>query len=247
MAPTKTHLGKSKQTKSKISKVAKDKPPTEIKIPIILVNRSTQIVSSLKYNQNILFTKEIQQDVKNKSILQVSEMTGKSIDEFNAELRPSDATNIDEILSIEVSTHLNTNWCFGCDKLEKELKLQKDYNRVIMALQDLNRRDKIEKHDSYPKKIRNQFVSLRKKRSIQAHYLQDMDSESVITYKLTVLCDKLKELSAECKNKIHSRFPPTFVNEVVLYLNIKKLKVDEKRITKELIIDVEEWWNDMLV
>lgn len=174
-------------------------------------------------------------------------MTGKSIDEFHAELRPSNATSVDEILGIEVSTQLNTDWCLGCDKLEKELKLQKDYNRLIMALQDLNRRDKIEKLASCPKEFRTQFVSLRKKRSIQAHYLQDKDSESVITYKLAVLCDKLKRITAECKNKIQSRFSPTFLNEVVLYLKNKKLKVNAKRITKELEIDVEEWWNDMLV
>ena len=119
-----------------------------------------------------MLTKEFQEDLKNNSILQVSEMTGKSISEFHAELSPFDAMSVQEILGIEVSTQLNTDWCFGCDKLKKELKLQKDYNRIIMALQDLNRRDKIEKLTLCPKEFRKQFVSLRKKRSIQEHYLQ---------------------------------------------------------------------------
>ena len=64
---------------------------------------------------------------------------------------------------------------------------------------------------------------------------------------LRIECDKLNGLTAECTNKIQSRFSPTFLSEVVLYLNNKNLKVNAKIITKELKIDVEEWWNDMLV
>jgi chromosome segregation ATPase len=116
------------------------------------------------------------------------------------------------------------------EKIENREKL----NKYIIAIQDINRIEKLENIMTTTDK--NNLIKLRKSRITECHYLDDMDSQSLIDDKRTVLLEKMNMMEPEIK-KIFDKKYPNLIENIMVYIAPTKTNVSQ------IILDeINEWW-----
>ena len=116
-----------------------------------------------------------------------------------------------------------------------ELKAKETFNKYIIALQDINRIDKLE--TILQNKDKKNMEKLRKNRITDCHYLDDTDSTSLVEDKRTVLLDKMKGMSTSVEKLFNKKYPG-LVKNIMGYIAPKITTP-----TQSILDDINDWWD----
>jgi len=119
-----------------------------------------------------------------------------------------------------------------------KLKFDKIKNKLLTAIQDINKNDQLEKKYNF-------LYRIRKYRNNINHYInEEFDTnENIINYKKLLLKNKLLQLTEEEINIFNKRYNiNNLVNIILEYLNTLDLYYDN--LDEDDIIDANNWWLD---
>jgi len=162
----------------------------------------------------------------------------KNLKEEIIELKHENKNLKEEIIELK---HENKNLKDKIIILENEnikLKFDKIKNKLLTAIQDINKNDQLEKKYNF-------LYRIRKYRNNINHYInEEFDTnENIINYKKLLLKNKLLQLSEEEINIFNKRYNiNNLVNIILEYLNTLDLYYDN--LDEDDIIDANNWWLD---
>jgi hypothetical protein len=102
-----------------------------------------------------------------------------------------------------------------------------------VAIQDINRLHQL---DKFP-----QLSSLRAERVEYPHFINDIDSPSLKDFKIWHTLQQIDLMTAECQKIFKKNFGLSFLDHV--RNAISGITVHVTTVTKELEIEIEEWWD----
>ena len=120
----------------------------------------------------------------------------------------------------------------------KQLKFNNFKNKLLTAIQDINKNDNLEKKYNYLHKIR-------KYRNNNNHYInEEFDTEqNIINYKKLLLKNKLSQLNKDEIELFNKRYNiNNLVNIILDYLNTLNLNYDN--LDEDDKNDADNWWLD---
>lgn len=204
---------------------------------IILHSQSVCIVNTDEYNNLIKENTKLKEQVNilqgQKDILQdLIQFKEKTIDELkkeNQELKDR----------IELIENENKRLSIEMKEIKEEfnnIKINKLYNRFITAIQDINKKDKLEtKVYGETKKI---LKALHSERIDNSHFInEDYDDEDTIKEKRVILLDRINKMPKEVKDKFEEDFP-NLIDNIIMYICIDKIEPSE-----QIIKSVNRWFN----
>lgn len=131
----------------------------------------------------------------------------------------------------------------------RELKINKALESYIIAIQDLNRKEGLEKKLKAPVDV--EMFRLRKIRLLQCHFIDDNDNEKAVLFKFRSIYTHLKSMSTELKNELESKVCKdnknhVFVDSIIKYLeelpNFKSFESSHD-IEDSLLSEIEAFWS----
>ena len=128
----------------------------------------------------------------------------------------------------------------------RELKINRALESYIIAIQDLNRKKKLESKLAAP--VGSQMTRLRKIRLLQCHFIDDNDSEEEILSKYRSIYTHLKSMSTELKNELESRVCKDytnrfFVNSILDYLEKLPSFESSQSIDDSQQSEIDDFWS----
>lgn len=112
------------------------------------------------------------------------------------------------------------------------------YNKFIIAIQDLNSHDKLEK-----KNINTFLKKLRNNRILDCHYIDDDYDDNIKNYRIHILYEKILNIPQFIENKFNTNYQ-NLLNDIKNYIK------NDDRYNSLINIDEEDkdnaigWWND---
>lgn len=113
---------------------------------------------------------------------------------------------------------------------------KKIFNRFIVAIQDLNRYEKLE--TIVPNSTKLYLQHLRNKRIDDCHYLNDNDDQTTIDDKRTILEIELKTMPVGIQDIFNKKYP-NLLNDIIGYVVKNKTTP-----TLYFVDDMKEWFYD---
>lgn len=107
------------------------------------------------------------------------------------------------------------------------------YNRFVIAIQDINRLDKLE--TLLPASDSNTLKKLKDNRISDCHFLDDSDSTALKNDKRTVLFDKIQTMSEDVVKMFNKNYPNLLSSVIPYIAPIKTTPSDD------VVVEVEEW------
>jgi hypothetical protein len=117
------------------------------------------------------------------------------------------------------------------DKLENtihKLELKDEYNKFMIAIQDINSMYSLER-------INSSFRDLREDRVDTCHYIKENDPQDLKDAKIKILYDKLQTMNNSIREDFDDLYP-NVIDEVLKHLTIKS-------VSDKLMKRVNKWWD----
>jgi chromosome segregation ATPase len=128
-------------------------------------------------------------------------------------------------------------------KENEEIKKDNYISKLIIAMQDLNSNDQLERELKDP--FNNLIKDVRDYRVGECHYLytvgSQIDSKQVLTYKKQIFRDHLLNISSEIKSEFEQDFGQGLIEEIYTYLD-KKLPPNYVQIDQHKSNRITKWW-----
>lgn len=105
-------------------------------------------------------------------------------------------------------------------------------NKCLIAIQDLNATDFLEKSDFFSKPVRHKLFELRDKRNDKCHFILDDDSADFKTHKFQDLLNHLQNCNPQTKQQLQ-KLTGGIIPEIENYLT-EKLK-------DSVLVSLSEW------
>jgi regulator of replication initiation timing len=116
-----------------------------------------------------------------------------------------------------------------------KLELQVEYQKFLVAMQDINRFHQLESQ------VPNLY-KLRKKRREISDFIDENDSLDLRNYKASFTLTKINEMSTPCQQIFGTKFSDNFLTQFTN--EVKKIGLVVGSVSDDEIVDTEEWWNE---
>jgi regulator of replication initiation timing len=116
-----------------------------------------------------------------------------------------------------------------------KLELPVEYQKFLVAMQDINRFHQLESQ------VPNLY-KLRKKRREISHFIDENDSLDLRNYKASFTLTKINEMSTPCQQIFGTKFSDNFLTQFTN--EVKKIGLVVGSVSDDEIVDTEEWWNE---
>ena len=113
------------------------------------------------------------------------------------------------------------------DKVNK-LELKDEYNKFMVAIQDINSMYSLER-------VNSSFKDLREDRVNTCHYIKENDPQDLKDAKIKILYDKLQIMNNSIREDFDDLYP-NVIDEVIKHLTIKS-------VSDKLMKRVNKWWD----
>lgn len=120
-------------------------------------------------------------------------------------------------------------------------KTAKMTNKCLIAIQDLNSTDFLEKSDFFSKNARNELFYLREHRNGNCHFILENDTNDFKTHKLNDLLEHLRNCEPQIKEKLEI-LTGGIIAEIENYLTEKLKNTVLVSLTKREEYRLSNWW-----
>ena len=132
---------------------------------------------------------------------------------------------------------LKTDMCEMKEEL-KQMKMSKHIDKLVIAIQDLNRYYKLEKNPHFSTEFKHNILLLRNSRVSECHYLLENEAEPLRLYKEYCTILKIKNLNAEYKQYFEDDFDENILDELALNLG----KFCPTELSEKERRRADKWW-----